>query len=358
MNNQNVTVDVKNFNNKLVEFIKYVREIVTQKNEFNLYYKYYKSFDNVNEFILEFVSLLNKYNREISEFDECLFSEEIEYYPNQPIYLFKNIDFKQIWTKNVLTKDNKLFIWKNLQVLYILGNHVTKEFNNLNTNTELINNMIKTLKLNNKIKETAKKQNELEKLEDEKDKIDFSTIFEIFGEDNIITSIVVEIAKEMNLAKTILSNPFELIKKIFAPNSQELQNIINSISDKIKEKMISKNITEERLMEDAKKMQEKLMNKFKNMSGMPEGFAGIPEKLFEYLKKFTDGVKVNQNNNDSQSSSHNNDNIPSSSNDNNPLSESELKAKLEELQKSIFEMNPNMNIEEMTAMMDKLLKST
>ena len=78
------------FNNNLIEFIEKIRLISNDiyKKKFKKFYLYYRKFideNNKHEFIDEFIKYISQYIDEINIFDEGLFSNDEEYYPNKPI---------------------------------------------------------------------------------------------------------------------------------------------------------------------------------------------------------------------------------------------------------------------------------
>jgi hypothetical protein len=360
------------FNNYLVEFIDKMRTLVSDtkdfKRQFSKYYKYYRSFCEIEndrriEFIIEFVELLSKYNKEISICDEGLFSDDQEYYPKQHIYLLKCIDFKDIWHSVQLTSDVKENIWKYLKTLYIIGTHIVKSVKDYSSvvkkHQSIIKDMINSIKMDQKIKNDAKNQLELDKLQEESDKVDFSSIFEIFGEDNLITSIVVEIAKEMNLTKDVLSNPLTAFTTLMGPDPSKLNGIMAKISEKVREKMELRGVTEEDLLADAKKIQERLLTKFKNIPNV-EGMENIGLRLYEYLKQAMNKAETEVNKNKKKKENGEEDanedaNEDATQEEDDPASSlpvpslDDLKKEFETFQKSLYDIDPsvaNMNFDD------------
>ena len=294
-NENNVSVHQKQFNNCLVEFIDKLRKILPSNLQRSIikYYKYYRSFltnpktpvekkQSQSEeypktrigFIKEFLHYISKYSKEISICDEGLFSEEPEYYPNKPIQIFKGIDFKLIWRVESLTENTKISIWKYLQTLYLLSTYVLKEterFNDLlKKQQDIIYNIMQSLKLEQKIKQDAERLNEEERRKDEESSFNFNNLQDLFGENNMITEMAMEIAKELNLPNEQLTDPIQAIKLIFGQDGDKLQEIITKVGKKLQEKIQNGGITEQQLITDAKKMNERLLGKFKNIPGMPD----------------------------------------------------------------------------------------
>ncbi len=279
------------FNNYLVTFIEQLQNYVSDEHKRLLkkYYKYYRKHVDRNqrvEFIKEFIEYISKYNKEISVCDECLFSEEPEYYPGKHIQILKGIDFKQIWKSSLMTEKTKESIWNYLRTLYVIGTYVLKETTKfddlLKKQKDIIYNIIKSLKLEQKIKDDAAKLDEEEKLKSEENSFDFSNLTEIFGENNLITEMAIEIAKELNLPNEKLSNPVEAIRLLFGHDGSRLQEIIAKIANKLQEKLQRGGISEEQLINEAKKMNDTLVGKFKNVPGMGD--------IEKFIKQFAEQI--------------------------------------------------------------------
>lgn len=285
------------FNNYLVDFIEYMYEnpCLSKKyqREFKKYGKYYMSFTDRMDFISSFSKQMSTYAHEISIQYDGMFSDDDPKFSGKRINILYGIDFKSMWKEcqSTLTPEFKTRLWKDLKTLYVFSSHIIRsidEFNSVVTKHKtIINKMIQSLNESNRIKEETDRQIELEKLEEEATKIDFKQLFDIFGEDNNITSIIVEIAKELNFSETFsgMGDPLAAFSSIFGGGEAggKLNDIMEKISDKIKSKMVQKGITPEQLLEDAKKLQERLFDKFKGMTGMP-GMEDIGIKIADYFK--------------------------------------------------------------------------
>ena len=333
------------FNNCLVEFIGKMLIIISdekQRKSFKKYYKYYRKYideNNRTEFIREFIGLLDKYRTEVSISDEGLFSDEFQYYPQQPIYLLHCIDFKNLWKGNTFSAETKTSIWQYIHTLYILGNAII----NVDHQSECVKQMIRGLKMSKKIKEEAMKQAEIEKLEEESDKIDFKSIFEIFGEDNSITKIVIEIAKEMDLATTI-RDPTQIFTALFGGQSDQLKSIVDKISAKIADKMATSGITEEQLTQDAQRLQERLMSKFKGIPGIGN-IETIGQKLYDYIKQAQQTATT------SSSSSTATDSTATTASVTDPM-DFDIQVEFDNLCEHIVKLDPTIDLEQIRSLIN------
>lgn len=280
------------FNNYLIEFIQKLQILVpSEKRLLSKYYKYYRKFvdqDKRVEFIAEFIQYLSKYNKEISVCDEGLFSEEEGYYPSKPIQLMKGIDFKTIWNQGNLTEGSKESIWKYLHTLFLIGSFVLKESDKYNDllkkQKDIIYNLLQSMKYEKQIKADAEKLNQTE--DATKSSFDLSNLGELFDENNIITQIALEIAKELNLSGDIPSDPTQAIRLLFGQDGNKLQEIIGRVGQKLNKVLQDKGLTEEQLLVQAKEMHDKLLNKLKGIPGMPN----IEKLSQKFADEFTKGI--------------------------------------------------------------------
>jgi hypothetical protein len=303
------------FNNTLIEFIEKLRtSLPTEyKSKLNKYYKYYRKHVDQNtrlEFIREFIQYIEKYIEEISTHDEGLFCEEPQYYPGKTIQLLKGFDFKTIWRLECMTDEIKMSVWKYFQTLYIIGTYIMKsddKFKNIvKKQQDIIDNILQALHNEDKIKQDAKKQDEDEEKASQTgtgfgsgfgSDFNMDSLKDIFGgeKNNLIIELAMEIAKDLDLPKEMTSNPLDVIKTLFGQNGAKLQDVIAKIGTKLKTKMKDSGLSEEQLFSDAKKMNDNLMKKFKNIPGMPDlsKFSSEVSKAFN-VDIDGSGLKPNQ----------------------------------------------------------------
>jgi hypothetical protein len=291
------------FNNQLVEFIQKLRETLPVDHSYHrklgLYYKNYRKYVDQNrrvDFIEEFATYVSKYSKEVATCDEGLFSEETVYYPNKPIQLLKGIDFKVLWQVETYTPEIKETIWKSVQTIYIIATYVLKENNRvkdlLRKQQQIVADMVQTLQLEQKIKDEAERLNAAERKKAEASGLNLDGLKELFGENNLITEMAVEIAKELDLPSDQLSNPLEAIKVLFGHNGTKLQEIIEKVGHKLTEKINNGQISEQQLVSDAKKMNQTLLSKFKGIPGLPD-IEQFSKKVADQVAKDLESKKAN-----------------------------------------------------------------
>jgi hypothetical protein len=265
------------FNNCLAEFIQKMQKLFpADKRLLSKYYKYYREFVDHGKrvkFIEEFIQYLSKYNKEISLRDEGLFSEESNYYPSKTIQLMKGIDFKRLWRQEGLSDGSKESIWKYLQTLYLIGTFVLKESNKykdfLKNQQRVIDSLLENIKNEKQIQaEVAQLEKKEAKEASSGSGLGDLNFGDIFDENNVIIQIAKEIAGEFNLSPEMSGNPLQAIQNLFGSDGTKLQEIITKITVKMTKILQEKGLNEDQLLDQARQMNDKLMNKLKGIPGM------------------------------------------------------------------------------------------
>jgi len=301
-------MDIKvQFNNNLVDLIKVLKKNnKSSKDLLNKYYKYYTSLFDTKFiiFVVEFNSLIKKYNNDIINADEMLFSNDVY---KGGIYLFKDIDFKLLW-KN-LNDEDKNIVWKKLKILYTLSLHILKtttEYKELyEKQKSIMAKIVDELTNKHNIEEEAKRQEEEERALDQ---INFEDLRSKFG-DNIFTDIIIEIIKELNIDKNLDASTLINLVKDFS-NKGDKNPLIENIIDKVKKKLEERNMTEAQLYEELAKVKERFNDFFK---GMPQ-FTELIDKLTSEAKNI-----VNKKLNPNEVSNDSNQDPSNSKESSNPL---------------------------------------
>lgn len=261
-------VDVKiQFNNNLVDLIKMLRGSNKNNKEcvklLNEYYKNYTSKleSHFIDFIAGFVKNMSKYSKEILSMDDMLYSNDISV---DAVYILNGIDFKILW-KNLSDVDRE-YTWKKIKILYTLGLHILKTTDEYKVLFEkqksIMSKLIDGMTQKHELDKEVKRQQIEEEIED---KINYEEIKEKFG-DNIFTDIIIEIIKEFNIDKSV--NPeiiTSLIKDFTDKNSDDVNPMIEKIINKVKAKLVERNMTEEQLYAELSRVKDKFNDFFKNI---------------------------------------------------------------------------------------------
>ena len=287
-------MDIKiQFNNNLIDLIKILRkknkdnDIIREKLN-----KYYKSYSNQLEtnfvpFVVIFNKHLSKYSDDIIKCEEIMFSNDIN---RNEVYLLEDIDFKPLWKK--LDEEDKLYVWKKLKLLYTLSIHILKtttEYQDLyKKQKEIMAKLIDGMTQKHALEIEIRKQKEEQELED---KINFEEIRSKFG-DNIFTDIIIEIIKELNIDKNVNADALlGLIKNFTNKEENKVNPLIDNIINKVKTKLVERNMTENELYEELARVKDKFNDFFK---GIPQ-FSDLIDKLTSEAKTIIDNNKMNSN---------------------------------------------------------------
>lgn len=257
------------FNNYLVEFIKKLKIVFpNDKQQFSKYYKYYRQQVDDNhriEFIAEFIQLIQKYNKEVTTCDECLFSEDTGYYPHENIYLLKNIDFKPLWRTESLDNISKTNIWKYFHTLIILGNYVLNESTQYKTllqaQKQIVHDLIQSMKYEQKIKHDAHSSSQSD--------FDFSKIGDLFNENNLMTQIIKEVLQETDIRQEFGNNPLQALGLLCGQNNTKLESIITKLVSKVTSILKEKGLSEQDLYKEAQSLLDKILDLIPNNKSIP-----------------------------------------------------------------------------------------
>merc|ERR1711907_452056 len=265
-NNQNNSQEdsiLLKFNKTFFEFTNDISESFSEyseiiKSNYNL-----EGFDQATDkkHFNNFMKNVKKFIKNISEKDESIFNSE-----NQ-IDILEGINFSELWSK-ITDEKNKQTIWKYLHTLYILGNALDSNVNNLSELMKNVNN-----KDNNEedSKEKMKKLSEhanimlnmFNSLSEENIDLDNDNNLQNINNDIDNTSIgkiAQELANEINLDDFGLNldnnsaDPSQLFSNLFSGNNNKLMDLISNVGNKIQSKLQSGDIDEETLMKEAQSM--------------------------------------------------------------------------------------------------------
>lgn len=279
------------FNNCLVELIQKLQVIVPEeKRLFKKYYKYYRDHADQGkrlEFITEFIQYLSRYSKEFSTCDEGLLSEEEQYYPNKPIQLLKGIDFKKIWRHDGLSPVSKESLWRYFQTLFLLGSAILKDHEQqaslLKKQEEILYNLMQNFKYEQQIKLDAERLNKEEDAKETQGGL--GDMGDLLDENNVLVQIAMEVAKELKLSDIGGGDPMQAIGALFNQDSTKLQEIIQNVSKKLTNVLKEKNLSEQELLTEAKKMHDKLLSKFKGIPGLEKMTQHLTEELTRNMEQ-------------------------------------------------------------------------
>tara|TARA_Y100000590_G_scaffold384433_2_gene455817 strand:+ start:793 stop:1713 length:921 start_codon:yes stop_codon:yes gene_type:complete len=243
---------------------------------------------NDDKYVKRFMVKMSDHESKISNKDMTLFSE--------PINILKNIDFKVIFDSKEISKDNVEKMWDYLQTLYVLGKTIISD-------TDKVKKLVENFK-------RFKNQEEINKDEvSEEDKmlLDMLNNLSERGKDSNIDTNIIENGLIGNLAKELSeeidignmglnidenSNVDDVFSNLISgDNPLKFMNLVQTVGQKIQDKVSNSDLDQNKLMEEATKM----------MSSLQGG-----NPLFDNILKQTQAMAGNMNMTNSNSNSNSN----------------------------------------------------
>ena len=261
--------NIEYFNYYLRLFIINIKEIFPEyKSILEDYYKELLDNETCNndKYVKRFMVKLKDNKTEISNKDDILFSKDI--------YVLKNINFYNLWKSDELSTINKEKIWEYIQTLYILGESIVSDSNKIQS---LLENF-KNLKNNN---------SNLENMNDEEKQ--FINIFENlskpssgletpgntepldenFMKEGILGKLADELKDEIKIDDLKIEdtgNVNDIFNNLMkGDNSLNFMNLIQTVGQKIDNKIQSGELNQGELMGEAIKMMGAMQNKNTNI---------------------------------------------------------------------------------------------
>lgn len=272
--------NVEKFHRYVLDLWKYLKDLYkndTQtKQLLNKVYSKHRSMDQVK--YLEFtLNNLSPYVDYFTRRDEFIFTPE---FGKRPLNFLIGFDFRQVW-KLELTLEQKRIIFRYLEFLYIQASLALRK------NTAKVNEIIDAIKMEQEIEKEAAENPDMFKDEENQGGggllgtllggggADFASLF---GDDNILVDLANDLKDEFDLGEILGdmlggdgglkpgANPMDAINNL--SRNPKMQNILETLSNKVQQKMQDRNISQEELLASADKLRDGLM---KNVKGMPGG---------------------------------------------------------------------------------------
>lgn len=305
VNNENDNKNIQNFNKTYIEFCTELKDLFPEYSQ--LLNESIDVSNKDNDYIDNFMTNVRPHILKISNKNHNIFNSEI--------YLINNIDFSKIWNSNISNK-TKNAIWKYLHTLYLLGNTINPQKNDeLNNVLSSVNNNDTLSKLSqqsqamiNIIKNLENDDyNECEEInnsdESNNNSDESNNNFDsIFG-DSKIGELANELAGEINIEDLGITdemneNPGKLLETLMSGgNSNNLMNMIQTVGNKIQNKISSGQVNETQLLSEAQSMMGMLGNN-DLLSNMMSGMSNMnkPNKTQERLRRKLEKKKKGNNN--------------------------------------------------------------
>jgi hypothetical protein len=228
---------------------------------------------NEDKYVKRFMVKMNDHESKISNKDMTLFSE--------PINIIKNIDFKVIFDSKEMSKDNIEKMWDYLQTLYVLGKTIISDTDKVK---KLVENF-KRFKNNEEVHEEVTEEDKmlLDMLNNLSEKGKNSTIDSNILENGLIGNLAKELSDEIDIENMGLnidenSNVDDVFSNLISgDNPLKFMNLVQTVGQKIQEKVSSSDLDQNKLMEEATKMMSSLQGGnplFDNILKQTQAMAG------------------------------------------------------------------------------------
>lgn len=232
------------------------------------YVEYKNKYDRFS-FIHQTVENMSPFIEGIRSHDDTIFCEG----DAKPVKLLPNLDFRSLWGHHLMEEDHKTVIWGYLKNLYVLGCHYGDR------QDEHLKNIINGLKFDQLIKKEMDKENQ-QSGESSKLSQEISGLFqELFGEDSFVHELL-KLEEVKEIIGSFKQNPMKLAKQYLQNDGKRIREVLQSISGKIKEKILNGELDKEKMERDLMKIRH-IMNKLKmEIPNDPR-----MKKIFDHIKK-------------------------------------------------------------------------
>jgi len=233
---------------------------------------------NDDKYVKRFMVKMNEHESKISNKDITLFSESIN--------IIKNIDFQVIFDSKEMSKDNLEKMWDYLQTLYVLGKTIISD-------TDKVKKLVENFKrFKNKEEINNEEVNEedkmlLDMLNNLSERGKDSSIDTNILENGLIGNLAKELSEEIDIENMGLnidenSNVDDVFSNLISgDNPLKFMNLVQTVGQKIQEKVSSSDLDQNKLMEEATKMMSSLQGGnplFDNILKQTQAMAGNMSK--------------------------------------------------------------------------------
>ena len=282
-NNEKTSIEY--FNDYTRDF---VRDIQTTFPEYKeLLQDYYQDIltdesQNTDKHVKRFMRKMREFKTEISSKSPDLYKE--------PVFILKNLDFKILFESEDLSSESREKMWEYIQTLFVLGESIIND-------SERVKKLVKNFKRLRKPDESenAEEAEESEEADEEDEHIlnmlknlserkSDKPLDENMFENGMIGKLAQELSEELDIEKMGLNISEEgNVDSVFSnllsgDNPMKFMNLIQTVGQKIQNKMESNGLDQEALVNEATSMMsnlqgsnslfDNLMKQAGNLSGM------------------------------------------------------------------------------------------
>ena len=253
--------NIEYFNEYMKLFVIEIRDIFPEFNEIiDGYYSELLSSETCNDdkHVKRFMRKLKDFKTQISEKDASMFAGEL--------CVLKNVDFEKIFASDILTENNREKIWEYLQTLFVLGESIISD-------SERVKNLVRNFqRLKNDTLETPEAEGECETEEDrelldmlkniaEQNKnTDKEPLTPEMFENGVIGKLAKELSEEINVENLGLNidentSADQMFSNLISgDNPMKFMNLLQTVGQKIQDKVSSEGIDQNDLINEATQM--------------------------------------------------------------------------------------------------------
>lgn len=251
--------NIEYFNEQLKKFI---NEIIKTFPEYNdTLSDYYNDLLNSklcndDKYVKRFMRKMKDMKIKISKKDNTIFDDDI--------YILKNVNFREIWVKDDLSNNNRETIWEYIQMLFVIGETIISDCSKI---TDLMH-QFKSLKEGDNNLDDMPETDEavLNMLKNLSESTSTNNIDESLFKDGMIGKLAQELSEEINMDIDVDQNDENsTVDDVFSnlisgDNPMKFMNLVQTVGNKIQNKVSNGELNQEKLIEEAQGMMGMLTN--------------------------------------------------------------------------------------------------
>ena len=239
------TKNLEQFNRYVVDLWKYLKQVFKEdqkiKRVLNRALLTHRDMDKI-QYLEYTLNNITPYIDFISRKDEFIFTPE---FGKKPLKFLIGVDFRHIW-KSTLTSENKRIIFRYLEFLFMQASRA------LDKNENKVKEIKEAIIMEQEIEKEAAENPDM--FGDQNNGVGgLGDLASLFQGDNILMELANDLKDELNLEELMGqllggnemqpgANPMDMMKNL--SENPNMQNILNSLQEKVTSKMAEKNAKE------------------------------------------------------------------------------------------------------------------
>ena len=202
-----------------------------------------------DKYVKRFMNKLKDYKTQISSKDDSIFDSSL--------FVLKNIDFNIIWNSEELSDSNKEKVWEYLQTLYILGETIISD-------SDKIKSIVQKFKNGEENNEDECEDDEILNMLKNLSADNAEHINENVMNNGLLGNLAKELTDEIDLSSLNIAedgNVGDIFSNLMSGDNQmNFMNLIQTVGNKIQQKVEAGQFSQMDLMQDAQRMMSSLKN--------------------------------------------------------------------------------------------------